>query len=107
KELDYCAVVSSDGKPDPTFPENAPKGSPAVRLGVEDAERFELAADVGLAFRAPGRQRRPRGADRASHDHHAALERGGVLIAEQRPQPRHLVLQLARARPVAGDAGFE
>src|SRR6202040_466579 len=52
------------------------KGSPAVRLGVEDAELLELPADVGLALCARGRQRRARGADRAAHDHHAALERG-------------------------------
>src|SRR5580704_7118097 len=81
--------------------------SPAVRLAVEDAELFELGADMGLAFRARGRQWRPGGADRAAHDHHAALERGRILVAEQRPQPRHFVLQLARARPVAGHAGVE
>ena len=31
--------------------ELAGRGSPAVRLGIEDAERLELAADIGLALR--------------------------------------------------------
>src|SRR5262249_51322565 len=81
--------------------------SPAVRLAVEDAHVRKLALDQRLALLGGGRQRRPRRSDRASHDDHAALERGWILILEQVPQPRHLVLQLARAVPFAGNAGIE
>src|SRR5580692_8353817 len=83
------------------------KALPAVRLAIEDAEILELRADIGLALRRRGRQRRAGRADGAAHDHHAALERGGVLVFEQVPQPRHLELQLARAIPLAGDAAVE
>src|SRR5689334_6780423 len=81
--------------------------SPAMRLGVEDAEVLELGADIGLALGRGGRQRGARRADRAAHDHHAALERRRVLVFEQVPQAGHLVLQLSRARPLARDAGIE
>src|SRR5580704_10228765 len=74
-------------------------GSPAVRLAVEDAELLELAADIGLAFLGGSGQRRTGRADIAAHHHHAALERGGVLVAKQEPQPGELVLQVARALP--------
>src|SRR5262245_51097 len=78
---------------------------PAVRLGLEDAHLLELAADVGLALGRGGRQRLARGADRPAHHYHAALERRGILVAEEEPQPRQLVLAVARARPVGGHAG--
>src|SRR5215510_13476986 len=78
--------------------------SPAVRLALEDAHVGELLLDEGLALLGGGRQRRARRPDRAAHDHHAALERGGILVFEQVPEPRHLVLQLARAHSPAMQA---
>src|SRR5882724_8387148 len=91
-----------DMKSDPSSEE-----SPAVWLAVEDAEPPELAVHIGLALLGGGRQWRAGRADRASHHHHAALERGGILVAEQQPQPGDFRLQLAGPRPVAADAGIE
>src|SRR5439155_25699672 len=81
--------------------------SPAVRLALEDAHIRELLFDEGLPLLGGGRQRRARRPDRTAHDHHAALERGWILVFEQMPEPRHLVLQLAGASPFAGHAGVE
>src|SRR4029078_7214542 len=81
--------------------------SPAVRLAVEDAHIGELLLDEGLPFLGGGRQRRAGWPHRAAHDHHATLERGWILVFEQVPEPRHLVLQLACARPLARHAGLE
>src|SRR3990170_7025770 len=78
--------------------------SPAMRFGLQDAEFLELSGDVGLALLGRGRQRRPGWPDRASHDDHPALERRGVLVAEQVPQPRELELEFARADALSGDA---
>src|SRR5262245_40923515 len=60
-------------------------GSPTVRLGLQDAHLFELAADVGLPLRRGGRQRLAGRAHRPAHHHHAALERRRVLVAEEEP----------------------
>src|SRR5688500_5419562 len=76
-------------------------------FGVEYSKLPKLAADEVLPLLRGGGQRLAGRADGAAHHHHAALERRGVLVAEDQPELRQLVLALARARPVAGDAGIE
>src|SRR5215470_20374651 len=81
--------------------------SPAVRLALDDAHIGKFLLDEGLALLGGGRQRRARRPDRAAHDHHAAFERWRILVFEQVPESRHLVLQLARMWPFASDASVE
>src|SRR3954465_12724843 len=74
--------------------------SPAVRLGLHDAQHFELLAQKFDAFGTRGRKRRTRRADCAPHRNHGTLQRRGVLVLEKPVEPRDLVLAFACSFPV-------
>src|ERR1017187_4745080 len=76
--------------------------SPAMRLAVDDAELYQTLLDGFPPFGRSRRQRRPGRADRAPHDHAAAFQRRRILVAEQEPELRQLVLRGPGAIPVAG-----
>src|SRR5258708_22183526 len=78
---------------------------PAMRLALQDAEFFQLLADIFLSLWGRGWQRSPRWPDRATHDDHAALEGRRILVAEQQPEFGQLVLQFTREIPIPTDTG--
>src|SRR5882672_3920611 len=77
-----------------------------MRFGLQDAELLEPLLDELDAFGRCGRQRRAGRTDRPPHDDAPALERRRILIAEDLPKLRELVLAFARARPISVRAGL-
>src|SRR5487761_2033146 len=76
--------------------------SPAMRLAIDNAEFDQALLDEFHPLGRGRRQRRPGRADRAAHDHAAAFQGRRILIAEQEPELRKLVLRSTRAIPIAG-----